>query len=613
MIIAVLGVVFGDIGTSPLYVLRACFAGPHAIALTPAAVLGCVSLIFWFLILIVSIKYVIFVMHADNKGEGGILALMALVRRIGSDAIRRSTILPFLGILGAALLFSDGAITPAISVLSALEGLQVAAPIPDPLIILASVAVLTGLFALQPRGTSAIGAIFGPFMLLWFATMAVLGAAAIAANPGIIRAINPLYALELLRSTGWKSFALLGGAFLAVTGAEVLYADIGHFGKTPIRKAWFGIVFPALILNYFGQGAFLLRGGQTFINPFYQIAPAWFLYPLVIIATMATIIASQAMISGAFSLVRQATQLGFWPRVRVVHTSRSHFGQVYLPLVNIALFIVTSLLVIGFRKSGNLASAYGIAISADMLLTTCMITLLARNLWKGPMSALIPLVALFWIIDGSLFAANCIKIPSGGWVVIVLAGVVCTLMLTWVSGRAVLRNHILTESLPLEPFVQDIAAQRLVRIRKTGIFLSGSMLTVPRALLHNYKHNGILHTPTIIVFIMTEEMPFVSPSGRCVVTDLGQKIYRVVIRYGFMESPHIPTALESLDIPDVPKDGLQLSYFLGKESLVLVHGGAMRRWQKQLFLFMTRNAQSASSFFNLPPNRVVELGVQIEF
>jgi KUP system potassium uptake protein len=613
LMLAALGVVFGDIGTSPLYALRECFAGPNSIPVSEPNVLGAVSLIFWFLVLIVCVKYVVFVMRADNKGEGGILALMALVHRIGPEKIRNLAIIPLMGILGAALLFSDGVITPAISVLSAVEGLNVATPLFAPFVIPLSLVVLALLFAFQSRGTSKIGALFGPVVLVWFITIGITGILSIVRFPAVFQAVNPLHAVRLLSTTGWKGFTLLGTAFLAVTGAEVLYADMGHFGKKAIRVSWFFIVFPALILNYMGQGALLLQTGGNPENLFYQLSPVWFLYPLVIISTSATVIASQAVISGAFSLARQAVQLGFWPRTRVIHTSKSNIGQVYLPFINLALFVVTLLLVVGFKHSGNLASAYGIAVSATMLITTVLLLLIARVLWRVPRLMLLPIGLFFCILDLSLFTANLSKFLSGGWIVVFLAAAIWILMTTWVAGRRILQKQVLAESIPVEQFVQDVAAQNLPRIQKTGVFLSGNAICVPRALLHNYKHNGILHARTLIVSVQTEEMPYVPSKERFSTIDFGQGIYKIVLRYGFMESPDVPAALTAAAIPGIPHDVNQLSFFLGKESLVPVGSKTMALWRKQIFLYLTRNALSASAFFGLPSNRVVELGVQIRF
>jgi KUP system potassium uptake protein len=612
--LAALGVVFGDIGTSPLYALRECFAGIHGLPVTEQNALGAVSLILWFLIVIVSIKYVLFVMRADNKGEGGILSLMALVHRIGPGKIRNVSLLPLLGILGAALLFSDGVITPAISVLSAIEGVSVAAPALGHLIIPISLAVLTCLFLIQFHGTTRIGALFGPIVLMWFIAIGILGICAIAACPKILYAVNPLYAVCLIKILGLKSLLLLGAAFLAVTGTEVLYADMGHFGKSPIRLAWFSIVFPALVLNYLGQGAKLLQYGTLPDNLFYSLSPHWFLVPLIIIATFATVIASQAVISGAFSLARQAVQLGFWPRINVVHTSASNIGQVYLPFINISLYIVTFLLILGFKESGNLASAYGIAVSATMLITSLLIILIAKSLWNLSNLVILPIGSAILILDASLFIANMSKFASGGWIVVVMAASVAILMTTWISGRRLLQKSILSESILLEDFVKNISSAHVIRSPKTAVFLSGNAVCVPRALLHNFKHTGTIHAANLIVCVQTDEIPHVKPEEKFSVHDFGQGIYKVILRYGYMESPNIPKDIAEIPLPILElKDPMQFSYYLGKESLVLTKKGKMSFWRKQLFLLMTKNARSASAFFNLPPNRVVELGVQVEF
>jgi len=612
--LAALGVVFGDIGTSPLYALRECFAGVHGLPITDTNALGSVSLILWFLIIIVSIKYVVFVMRADNKGEGGILSLMALVHRIGPEKIRNLSLLPLFGILGAALLFSDGVITPAVSVLSAIEGVSIAAPLLDHLIIPISLAVLTGLFIIQFHGTSKIGALFGPIVLIWFFAIGILGIFSIISCPKILYSLNPFYAVLLIKMLGVKCLFLLGAAFLAVTGAEVLYADMGHFGKSPIRTAWFAVVFPALVLNYLGQGAKLLQYGKLPENLFYSLSPSWFLAPLIIIATLATVIASQAVISGAFSLAQQSVQLGFWPRIKVVHTSASNIGQVYLPFVNLCLYIVIFLLIIGFKKSGNLAAAYGIAVSATMLITSLLILLIARSLWKISNFIVLPIGLAIVLLDASLFISNLSKFASGGWIVVVMAVSVTILMTTWISGRKLLQKSILSESILLEDFVKSVSSADALRTPKTAVFLSGNAVCVPRSLLHNFTHTGMLHSVNLIVCVQTDEFPHVKPEDKFSVTDFGQGIYKAILRYGYMESPNIPKDISEIPLP-IPelKDPFKFSYYLGKESLVLTRKGTMNSWRKQIFLLMTRNALNASAFFNLPPNRVVELGVQIEF
>ncbi len=611
--LAALGIVFGDIGTSPLYALRECFVQGHGMAVTPEHVLGSVSLIFWFLVIIVSVKYVLFVMQADNKGEGGILALMALVHRIGPDRVKNLPIISFLGIIGAALLFSDGAITPAISVLSAIEGLNVATPFFSPFVIPISIAVLIGLFVLQSHGTGKIGVFFGPVMVVWFLVIGILGIWSIIRCPAVLQALDPRYAVSLLCSEGYKSFGLLGAAFLAVTGAEMLYADMGHFGKVPIRAAWFYIVFPALLLNYFGQGAYLLLKGNP-DNLFYQLGPSWSLYPMVILSTLATVIASQAVISGAFSLARQSVQLGFWPRMKIIHTSKNLIGQVYIPFVNTALFIAVVLLILGFKESGSLGAAYGIAVSATMFITTSMVLLLARRLWHAPLFVTIPVGLFFLLFDLAVFAANLSKVLSGGWVVIFIAVGVCILMTTWIEGRKILQKKVTADSMPLSLFAGELERQQgVTRTRRTGVFLSGNTNMVPRAMLHNYKHNGILHEQTLIVTVETAETPHVPVANRAFVERIGQGICTVTFRHGFMESADVPALLANAFVTGSSPDTQQFSYFLGKESLVPVHHGPMAHWRKQIFMFLSKNSLDASSFFNLPPNRVVELGAQIEF
>jgi KUP system potassium uptake protein len=611
--LAALGVVYGDLGTSPLYALRECFAGQHGIAATPSNVIGATSLIIWFLMVLVSLKYVVFVMHADNKGEGGVLALMALVHRLGPARLRSLAVISMLGIIGASLLFSDGVITPSISVLSAVEGLSVITPAFEPFIIPISLVILAGLFALQSRGTAKIGALFGPILLVWFVMIAVLGAAAIVKCPAILKALNPVYAVQILSTLGWKSYALLATAFLAITGVEVLYADMGHFGKSPIRAVWFTIVFPALILNYAGQGAHLLQSPSATSNLFYQLAPSWFLVPTIVLATLATIIASQAVITGMFSIAKQAVQLGFWPRLKIKHTSLEHAGQVYLPFINIALFCLTALLILNFKQSGNLAAAYGIAVSATMLITTVLLICIARSAWRIHPVIVMPLFAAFLLLDIVLFLANLSKLLSGGWIVVLISIFMVVLMTSWLKGRALLGKKIESESLPFTTFVADILAQRPPRVRGTAIFLAGSAQSTPRALLHNYKHNQALHERIIVLTVHNEEIPIVAAENRFSINELGSGIYRVDCTFGFMETPDLPSVLRTITIDGQTIDPMQVSYFLGKELLVISNTIAMRSWRKRIFAFLSRNATGASSYFKLPPNRVVEFGSQIEF
>lgn len=619
LMVAALGVVFGDIGTSPLYALRECFVGSHKLDLTSANVLGTVSLLFWLLVLVVCVKYILLVLRADNRGEGGIIALQALVVRLGPQRLRNGVLLATVGAVGAALLFSDGVITPAISVLSAVEGVMVTAPGLKWLIIPLTLLVLTALFLIQSKGSTRIGLLFGPVMLVWFTVCAVLGVSSILRYPAILAALNPMHAVHLLTTNGWQGFALMGTVFLALTGAEVLYADIGHFGKQPIRHTWFALVFPALFLNYMGQGAYLLhhiaegRAAAAPENLYYLLAPAWFVPLLVALATAATVIASQAVISGTFSLARQAVQLGFWPRLRIVHTSASTIGQVYVPFISFALYAFTVGAIMVFKDSTHMAAAYGITVSADMLITSCLMLLIAPAFWPAiPRPVLYFLGACFLLLDLSLFSANLAKLMSGGWIVVVLAAVIVLLMSTWVSGRAFLRKTIESQSFPLDDFVQDVAQVQPVRVPGTAVFLTNSSLAVPRALLHNYRHNKVLHARTLIVAVLMEETPTVLEKERDEIEPLGHGITRVILRFGFMETPAVPQTLARLDLPDGPFDPTRASYFLGKESLVLSRRSPRVYWRRRLFALMARNAQSAAAFFGLPPNRVVELGVQVE-
>jgi KUP system potassium uptake protein len=614
LVLAALGIVFGDIGTSPLYALRECFVGAHAMPLAEPNILGAVSLIFWFLVLIVCVKYVALMMQADNKGEGGVLALMALVERLRPRSKRMRRLVPLLGMVGAALLFGDGVVTPAVTVLGAIEGLNVATPAFAPWVVPLSLIVLTGLFALQSRGTASIGALFGPVLLVWFLTIGFVGATAVIKHPAILKAIYPWYAIDLLLHGGWRSMAIVSTVFLSVTGAEVLYADMGHFGRSPIRRAWFMVVFPALLLSYMGQGAYLLGSSGVPENLFYLLSPRWFLYPLVVIATLAAIIASQAVISGTFSLARQAVQLGLWPRIRVVHTSRHTIGQVYVPLINLALFAATVALILTFRHSGRLVGAYGIAVSATMFITTLLALLVARKLWHVPRWVVIVVGGFFFALHLSLLAVNLAKLFSGGWVVVVLAALVCLLMTTWVAGRAFLRGRSESEAVPQDLFVKDIVTLKPARVSGTAAFFSANTVSVPRAMLHNYKHNKVIHEHTLMVTVLVEDSPTVESALRSKVTPLGQGLYDVELHYGFMDNPRVADDLAAMSIPGVLLGQQQVTYFLGKELLALTQRGrsAMPLWRRRLFAAMANNSQSAAAFFSLPPGRVVELGLQVE-
>jgi KUP system potassium uptake protein len=517
-----------------------------------------------------------------------------------------------MGILGAALLYSDGVITPAISVLSAVEGLTVVTPTFKPAVVPISLLILIGLFLVQSRGAARVGSLFGPVLLVWFVALAALGVASIAHNPAILAALSPYYAVRFFLDHGLHGFVVLGSVFLAVTGAEVLYADLGHFGRAPIRRAWFCLVFPALLLNYMGQGAHLLGPAPSAANLFFQIVPAPLLYPMVALSTLATIIASQAVISGAFSLARQSVQLGFWPRLQVRHTSTSTLGQVYVPLVNWALLIGTLLLILAFRESSRLAAAFGIAVSADMLITSVLLTLIARQRWGVRLPVLVSLAAVFLTVEVSFFGANVMKVASGGWIVIAMATLIGTLMKTWMDGRDILRRNLAAFSLDLDSLPPQLAKRPPYRVSGTAVFLSANPVAVPRALLHNLKHNKILHEHTVILSVLTVEVPTVPAATRAEVRALGQGLYQISLRYGFSETPNVPADLEALHTPDLPFDPMDTTYFLGRETLVLKSGRAMAGWRKGLFSFMSHNALSATNFFRLPPNRVVELGAQIE-
>lgn len=613
--LAALGVVFGDIGTSPLYALRECFSGSSGMALTSINIIGIVSVMIWTLILVVCVKYVLIVLRADNRGEGGILALMALVTKGSSTTPfvkRHYTFFIMLGILGVTLLFSDGLITPAITVLGAVEGLAEAAPAWKPIIIPLSLGILIALFLVQSKGTAKVGALFGPVLVIWFVVIALFGISAIIKNPVILKALNPWYAVAFFTHNGLvHSFPVMGSVFLAVTGAEVLYADLGHFGRKPIRLAWFTLAFPSLVLNYAGQGAFLLSKPASIANLFYLIVPQKLLFPMVILSSLAAIIASQAVISGAFSLARQAVQLGFWPRLQILHTSSSTIGQVYVPFINWFLMTGVIILVLIFKASGNLAAAYGIAVSATMLITTLLILVIARTQWNIP----IPLVAvagtLMFFIDGLFFSSNILKIQSGGWLVLFIAFSIYILIKTWLDGRDILRKSVALNALDISMFAQEIANTIPLKVPGTAVFLGGNPQGVPRSLLHNIKHNKILHEHTIILSVQTEELPTVNEEDRVTIDYMGSGIYRISARFGFSETPDIPRMLATIHFPDLQFDPMLTTFFLGREVLVASPVRSMRRWRKVLFMFMSHNALNATNFFKLPANRVVELGAQI--
>ncbi len=612
--IGAIGVVFGDIGTSPLYALRECFSAAHGVPVDAENVLGVVSLLIWTLSLIVCVKYLIIVLRADNKGEGGILALVSLVSRyVPKGSKRRAGFLAALGILGAALLYSDGMITPAISVLSSIEGLEVVTPRFVPYIVPLSLLVLVCLFPPQARGTSKVGRVFGPIIAFWFVVIAVLGLSSIMASPGILAALSPLYALRFIVRNGPLTFAILGSVFLAVTGTEVMYADLGHFGRSPIRKSWFFLVYPALLLNYVGQGAFLMIHPDRVENLFFRLAPSWGLIPLVAIATLATIIASQAVISGAFSLARQSVQLGYWPRIQVRHTSDETIGQVYVPFVNWFLMLGTVGLVIGFKSSGALANAYGIAVSATMFMTSCLMIFLARRMARTSLWIVIPLSALFLSIDGAFFLSNVTKIVSGGWIVAAFAICLFTLMKTWTDGRKLFSTKLEIYRLSPQLFASSIALDPPVRVPGTAIFLTVDPKGVPKALLHNLKHNRVLHERTVVLSVQTRDEPYVDEAKRADIIGHEGGIWHVVLHFGFSETPDVPTAIAALKLPGFIADPMKITYFLGREAIAVGRSrGGMMKWRKRLFTFLFNNAVSPTEFFRIPPDRVVEIGAKTE-
>jgi KUP system potassium uptake protein len=607
--VASLGIVYGDIGTSPLYALRECFHGQHAVPPTPANVLGVLSLIFWSLLLIISVKYLILILRADNRGEGGILALATLV----SDVARRGKYLFLLGLFGAALLYADGMITPAISVLGAVEGLHVATPLFDPYVVPIAIGILIALFLFQSRGTTGVGRVFGPVTILWFVAISVLGLHQIVRAPEVLSAINPFHGFEFFMNNGWRGFVVLGAVFLAVTGGEALYADIGHFGTAPIRLTWFAVVLPALTLNYFGQGALLLVEPHSAMNPFYRMAPPWALYPMVVLATAAAVIASQAIISGAFSLTMQAIQLGYLPRLKVNYTSERIIGQIYVPVVNWGLMLSCIGLVLGFRTSSYLAAAYGVAITTTMLITTILFYVVARQRWHWPAAAALPIAAFFITIDLAFFGANMLKIAHGGWFPLLVSASILFLMLTWRKGRRVLRARLGDICVPLDAFLPDMKNQSIRRVPGTAIFMSGNQFGTPLALLHNLKHNKVLHEQVVLLTVRTEEVPYLATvRDRVALEKLGEGFWRAQIHFGFMEKPDVPAALGNVKEAGLRFDAMRTTYFIGRETILATRKVGLSTWRGSLFAWMTRNAGDVTSYFCLPPNGVVELGARVE-
>jgi KUP system potassium uptake protein len=610
--VAALGVVFGDIGTSPLYTVKECFSEFTGVQPTHDNVLGMLSLITWALILVVTVKYVLVVMRADNRGEGGVLALMALVSRQMGITERRRRVYLMIGLAGAALFYGDCLLTPAISVLSAIEGLKVATPAFEPVVVPISLGVLIGLFALQRAGTAGVGRWFGPITLVWFIVLFALGVRHIVDKPQVLEALLPLHALQFGMRHGVVTLLALGAVTLAVTGAEALYADMGHFGREPIRRAWLWLVLPALLANYFGQGALLLIDGSSLENPFFRMAPEWALYPLVVLATMATVIASQATISGAYSMAQQATLLGFSPRVRILHTSASEFGQIYVPAVNWLLLVGVVALVVFFKSSSNLAAAYGIAVTGTMLVTTVLVLALAVRGWKWSWGLVIPVFAVFLLVDITLFSANMLKFIEGGWVPLALAVAIFAAMWTWMKGRLAVAARERDEALPIESLLGSIGPGRVHRPQGTAVYLTAFSGNAPACLLHNLKHNEVLHEHVVLLTIEVPDEPYVPPDQRANVVHLGKGVHRVVLHYGFMEQPDVPRDLAQLSDKGIPVDPMRTSYFVGRNSFVGAAKPLLPRWQQKLFLTLARFAASAGDFFGLPANRVVELGSRIE-
>jgi KUP system potassium uptake protein len=611
--VAALGVVFGDIGTSPLYALRECFSGSHAVILTEQNVLGILSLVFWALTVVISIEYMTFITRADNRGEGGILALMSLtLQGTGEEKNRHRAIFTVLGLFGAALLFGDGMITPAISVLSAVEGLDVATPLFSHFVVPITVAVLVVFFLLQKHGTAKIGSVFGPVVLLWYAAMAVLGIIGIVENFSVLRALNPYHTLHFFWLNKGHGFAVLGAVFLSVTGAEALYADMGHFGRKPIQLGWFVVAFPALVLNYFGQGALLLNDSTARENPFYRLAPAWALLPLVVLATAATIIASQAVVSGAFSLTRQAVQLGYLPRVTIVHTSSEEIGQIYVPTMNRLLMAGTLGLVLGFGSSTNLAAAYGVAVTTTMVITTLLMNVVVRKLWHWSWPFSIVFSTPFLLVNSSFFSAALIKVPHGGWFPLLVGIVLFTVMTTWRRGRKILGERLKTQVLPTDALIQSLELAPPMRVPGTAVFMAGNRHGTPPVLLHNLKWNKILHERVILLTIVTEEISHVPADDRIEVHHITDGMYRVIAHYGFMESPDVQAILAQCATEGLEVNLPEVAFFLSREQLIATRRPGMAIWRERLFALMSRNAQGPVNYFNLPPNQVIEVGIQVE-
>jgi len=609
--VGALGVVFGDIGTSPLYAFRETFVAADGLDVSDANVLGVLSLMCWALILVVSLKYLMFVMRADNHGEGGILALTSLISPSSAPGrVRLGLILA--GLFGTALLYGDGMITPAISVLSAVEGLEIAAPSLESYVVPVAAAILVALFAIQRRGTATVGSVFGPVMVVWFSVLAALGLTAIMRYPGVLVAASPTHAIRFAAGQPRLAFLALGAVFLVVTGSEALYADMGHFGRRPIRLVWFVIVFPALLINYFGQGALLIEDSGAIDNPFYRLAPSWGLMPLVVLATMATVIASQALITGAFSLTTQAVQLGYLPRFTIDHTSPREIGQVYISTINWALMVACIGLVVAFRSATNLAAAYGVAVTTTMVITTILLYVVMKQHWGWRPELAMLVAGGFLLVDLAFFAANIVKVPAGGWFPLVVGGAVFAAMTTWNTGRRILRNRMEGSDLPVERFIGSIAENPQLRVPGTAVFLHRYAGGTPPALLANLRHNEILHDTVVLLTVVTHAVPRVQQARRATVHALGEGFIQVVLHFGFFEEPNVPAALENIVSSNFGFDRTDATYFLGRETVVVTDRPAMAPWREHLFAAMHRNGASAARYFGLPPETVIEVGTQIE-
>jgi KUP system potassium uptake protein len=612
LVIGAIGVVYGDIGTSPLYTLRQCFTGMHHLDLSPENILGILSIIFWALVIIVTLKYVTLIMRADNRGEGGILALTALVSRGLESKPRRRWWFVGFGIFGAAMFYGDGMITPAISVLGAVEGLGIITPQLHPLIDPIAIVIIVALFTIQRTGTARVGAFFGPIMCLWFVTLAVLGIIHVVERPAVLAAINPLHAIGFVVGNPTAAFLALGAVVLAVTGTEALYADMGHFGKEPIRRAWLFFVMPALVLNYFGQGALLLGEPTAIKNPFYLLAPTWALVPLVILATCAAVIASQAVISGAFSLTRAAIQMGYCPRLTIDHTSEREIGQIYVPFVNWVLFTAVILLVVGFRHSDNLGGAYGIAVTLAMLIDSILIMFVMRQIWHWPTAVAIAIALPLATIDLAFLSSNLLKVPSGGWFPIVVGISVFTLLTTWKKGRSMLMRRMSDGSMPLDLFIESIEADPPARVPGTAVFLTSAVNSVPNSLLHNLKHNKVLHERVVFLTIVSRDVPYITADERYEVKSLGEHFSHITAYYGFSEDVDVPRLLDQCGRGGLAFKMMETSFFVSRETLIATGAPGMAKWRERLFVSMSKNATKASDFFAIPTNRVVELGTQVE-